>query len=175
MNTSGNPVMRLRIVLAAVLIGVAVLIALRVRGRTAEDHVREAIQKVLDDQVVAWNQGDLDGFMKGYWQSEELTFFSRADARHGWQETYDRYRKRYQGEGKEMGTLRFGGLQIDPAGPKSALVRGQWELTYKDGKKDGGLFTLLLREEPQGWCIVHDHTSARPTEEVPLPQPGEPR
>jgi len=174
MNPSANPMSRVRILFALALIGLAVWMAIRVRegGKTSDEKVREAVQKVLDDQVEAWNRGDLEGFMKGYWQSEQLTFYSGGDVQKGWQATYDRYRKRYQAEGKEMGTLRFEDEQIDPTGPRSAIVRGRWELTYKDGKKDGGLYTLLFREEPQGWCIVHDHTSARPPEQVPLPAPG---
>ena len=100
--------------------------------------------------------------MRGYWKSDDLTFFSDDDPQHGWQQTYDRYRARYQADGKEMGTLKFEQLRVDPTGPKSALVRGHWQLTFQDGKTRGGLFTLLFREESQGWCIVHDHTSAKP-------------
>jgi ketosteroid isomerase-like protein len=159
MNTTPNPMGRMRVLVAAALIGLAVLLVLHVRGKAAEDKVREAVLKVLDDQVEAWNRGDLDGFMKGYWKSDELTFFSGGDVQQGWQATYDRYKARYQGEGKEMGKLKFEDRKVDATGPKAALVRGRWELTFKDGKKIGGLYTLLMREERQGWCIVHDHTS----------------
>ncbi len=153
---------RVRILLAVTV--AALLVVLVVRLRQLQAHEGEnttAILKVLEDQQEAWNRGDLDGFMKGYWKSEELTFFSDDNVQHGWQETYDRYRKRYQAEGTEMGTLTFEQLQVDPTGPKSALVRGRWLLTFKDGKTKGGLFTLLFREEAQGWVIVHDHTSAK--------------
>ena len=68
---------------------------------------RKAIRKVLDDQVIAWNKGDLPGFMEGYWQSKDLRFYSGKDVTSGWQATLDRYRKRYQGEGKKMGQLTF--------------------------------------------------------------------
>ncbi len=171
MNTPANPMGRMRILLALALIGLAVLLVLHVRGRAAEGKVREAVLKVLDDQVEAWNRGDLEGFMQGYWKSDELTFFFEDQVRHGWQETYDRYRDRYQATGKEMGTLTFEDRKVDVTGPRSAAVRGRWQLTFKDGKTKGGLFTLLFREEsPQGWCIVHDHTSAPP--EVPLPPPA---
>ena len=118
----------------------------------------KAIRAVLDAQVEAWNKGDLEGFMKGYWKSEELTFFSGKDKRQGWKETLARYRKRYQGEGKEMGKLRFTELDVQPLGPKHALVRGRWEVTTSK-EKLGGLFTLILRETEDGWRIVHDHTS----------------
>src|SRR5262245_66685660 len=70
------------------------------------------VRKVLDEQVVAWNKGDLVGFMKGYWNSKELTFVSGKDVTRGWQATLDRYKKRYQSEGKEKGTLTFADLQV---------------------------------------------------------------
>lgn len=169
-----NPMARVRILLALAVLILVVLIGWRLRGvgKTPEEKVREAVRKVLDEQVESWNQGDLDGFMVGYWQSNELTFFAGDEVRQGWQETFDRYRKTYRSGGDaQMGTLKFDELRIDPTGPKSAVVRGRWGLTFKDGKTKGGLFTLLFREEAQGWCIVHDHTSAKPPP-VPLPAPG---
>jgi beta-aspartyl-peptidase (threonine type) len=165
-----NPsISRLRIGVALLLVVVAVVLTIHMRkgGENSE----EAIRKVLDDQVGAWNRGDLEGFMQGYWKSDELTFFSDGNnGEQGWQGTYDRYKRRYQSDGKEMGTVKFDELRLDMEGTKSALVRGHWQLTFKDGKTKGGLFTLLFREEPQGWCIVHDHTSV--AAEVPLPAPG---
>ncbi len=156
---------RARVLLTLGMAGLVILLAVRMRAAAepSEEQTRTTVKKVLDDQVAAWNRGDLEGFMKGYWLSDKLTFFSEDRVQRGWQETHDRYRKRYQAEGKEMGSLKFDDLQIDPTGPKSALVRGRWELTFKDGKTAGGLFTLLFRDEKQGWCIVHDHTSAKPS------------
>jgi beta-aspartyl-peptidase (threonine type) len=173
-----NPtVSRVRVVVALGLCFFAALLFFRTRPGTedSEEKARAAILNVLASQVAAWNRGDLEAFMNGYWKSDELTFFSGDEVRQGWQETHDRFRKRYQAEGKEMGTLQFDQLRVDLAGPKSAIVRGRWQLTFKDGKPAGGLFTLLFRQESQGWCIVHDHTSAKPPPEVPVPPPGEPR
>jgi beta-aspartyl-peptidase (threonine type) len=117
---------------------------------------------VLDNQRAAWNEGNLEEFMEGYWHSDELTFYSGNDIQHGWQATIDRYRKRYQSEGKEMGKLAFDDVQVDLIGSDNALVRGRWELTLKDGTNPKGLFTLRFRHLPEGWRIVHDHTSAKP-------------
>jgi beta-aspartyl-peptidase (threonine type) len=127
------------------------------KERAHED--RQAIQDVLDAQVTAWNRGDLEGFMAGYWHSDALAFFSGKEVMSGWQATLDRYRKRYQAEGRDkMGTLSFSDLQIDLLGPDSALVRGRWKLiTSKEPL--GGLFTLLFMRKPEGWRIAHDHTS----------------
>lgn len=128
-------------------------------GNSAQSGSAE-IQHLLDAQVAAWNRGDLDTFMSGYWNSPELTFFSGTDENHGWQAALDRYRKRYQGEGRTMGHLDFGELRIESLGADWAFVRGRWHLTMPDGSEPQGLFTLVLRRIPAGgWKIVHDHTS----------------
>jgi uncharacterized protein (TIGR02246 family) len=118
-----------------------------------------AVRAVLDDQVTAWNRGDLDGFMAGYWKDDRLTFFSGGDITRGWQKTYDRYRKRYQSEGREMGRLEFREVQIESLGTEAAFARGRWQLTMKDGSTPNGLFTLFFRRIDGRWRIVHDHTS----------------
>ena len=121
---------------------------------------RTAVEQVLRTQQDAWNHHDLDGFMAGYWNSAELTFFSGAKQTSGWQATLDRYKATYASPGHEMGTLEFSALRIEMLGPESAFVRGAWHLTMTDGKTPHGLFTLVFREFPKGWKIVHDHTSA---------------
>jgi beta-aspartyl-peptidase (threonine type) len=123
------------------------------------DDAKKSIRQVLDDQQTAWNKGDLEGFMAGYWKSDELSFYSGGDKTKGWNATYERYKKRYQSEGKEMGALTFSELDISVAGNDNAIVRGRWQLTMKDGKTMGGLYTLWVRKLPEGWRIVHDHTS----------------
>ncbi len=122
-----------------------------------------AVQSVLTDQQDAWNRGDLDGFMAGYWADERLTFSSGDTVTRGWQATMDRYRKQYQSDGKEMGVLAFTDVEIEPLGPDAvaAFVRGRWGLVFaKSEEKPNGLFTLVMRKTPAGWKVVHDHTSA---------------
>ena len=120
---------------------------------------KAAIQKILDDQAVAWNKGDLPGFMKGYLESEELSFFSGNKKTQGWKATLERYQKTYQGEGKEMGKLTFNELSIELLGYDHALVRGRFNLKLKS-EDPTGIFTLILRKTNAGWRIVHDHTSS---------------
>lgn len=121
---------------------------------------KQAIQQVLDAQVQAWNRQDLAGFMTGYWHAAELTFFSGGEVATGWQQAFDRYKKRYQSEPGQMGKLEFSDLRIEALGPDGAFVRGRWQLTLPDGKTPHGLFTLIFRRFSDGWKIVHDHTSA---------------
>ena len=122
--------------------------------------LEEGIKHLLVSQVEAWNHGKLEGFMQGYWQSPELTFFSGATVTKGWEPTLLRYRQRYQSEGKEMGKLEFQDLNIDLLSRRSAVVTGTWQLTMSDGKQPHGLFTLVMKRMLNGWKIVHDHTSA---------------
>ena len=144
--------MRRRVV--AALAAAAALGSLAAAGEPAS-----AARSVLDAQVEAWNRGDLEGFMAGYWRSPDLVFCSGATVTRGWDETLARYRKRYQSEGREMGRLRFDGIEVIPLGDDAALARGAWRLVMADGKEPHGLFTLLLRRVDGAWRIVHDHTS----------------
>jgi ketosteroid isomerase-like protein len=120
----------------------------------------KAVERVLRTQQEAWNRHDLEGFMAGYWRSPELTFFSEGKEQDGWDATIERYLAKYSSPGHEMGKLEFSGLRVEVLSQDSAFVRGGWKLTMSDGKTPHGLFTLVFRKFPQGWKIVHDHTSA---------------
>jgi ketosteroid isomerase-like protein len=121
---------------------------------------KSAVENVLRTQQAAWNRHDLDGFIAGYWNSPELTFFSGAKQTSGWQATLDRYRATYASPGHEMGKLDFSELRVEMLGSDAAFVRGAWQLTMSDGKTPHGRFTLIFRKFQEGWKIVHDHTSA---------------
>jgi ketosteroid isomerase-like protein len=119
----------------------------------------EQIRRVLDDQVAAWNRGDVRGFMNGYEDSESLTFVGGAITK-GHARVLENYLKRYSTKEK-MGTLTFSDLEIKPLDADYAAVIGRWRLERaKDAGGDtGGLFTLLFRKTPAGWKIILDHTS----------------
>ncbi len=120
-----------------------------------------AIRAVLDAQTEAWNKGKLEEFMQGYWRSPKLTFYSAGNKRAGYDAVLERYRKTYQSDGKEMGKVTFSEVEVELLGKQAAVVRGRWGLTMSDGKKLGGLYTLLLRHfKKDGWKIIHDHTSS---------------
>lgn len=125
----------------------------------SETSEEKGVRAILDTQVAAWNRGDLEAFMQGYWKSPELTFVSGANVTRGWDETLARYRKRYQSEGREMGTLTFDDLDIQVFSKDAAVVRGAWKLKMKDNSNPGGRFTLIFRHFKEGWRIVYDHTS----------------
>ena len=142
-----------------VLLGVFAGLAISGFAQDGGDAARAAIRKVIAEQEAAWNRQDLEGFMAGYWHSQELTFFSGAHESKGWQAALDRYKKNYQGAGHEMGKLEFANLRIEMLGLEAAFVRGEFHLTMSDGKTPHGLFTLVFRKFPEGWRIVHDHSA----------------
>jgi uncharacterized protein (TIGR02246 family) len=119
----------------------------------------EEIRQVIVKQQDAWNHGDLEAFMAGYWNSPDLTFFSGARESKGWQAALDRYKKSYQGAGHEMGKLEFANLRIEVLSPDAAFVRGEFHLTMSEGKTPHGLFTLIFRKFPEGWKIIHDQSA----------------
>ena len=149
-----------RIFLVSALAG-SLLMAMGTAAQRAEknDENRSAIERVLRTQQEAWNHHDIDAFMAGYWNSSDLTFFSSGKQTSGWQATLGRYKTTYASPGHEMGSLEFSSLRVEMLGPEAAFVRGEWHLTMPDGKTPHGLFTLVFRRFPEGWKIVHDHTS----------------
>jgi ketosteroid isomerase-like protein len=115
------------------------------------------IRKVMDEQAAAWNRGDIDGFMRGYWNSDKLAFVSGANVTRGWQSTLDRYKKTYDSRAK-MGTLTFSDLEITVLSNDAAVVLGSWSLA-RESDNPHGKFTLTFRRFREGWRIIMDHTS----------------
>ncbi len=118
----------------------------------------KAIRGVLTAQAAAWNKGDLDGFLKGYWDDEKLFFISGAKTSKGFQALKERYQMNYQADGKEMGMLTFSDVHVERLGESTAFVRGKWEVKLK-AETLSGWYTLIFRKFPDGWKIIHDHTS----------------
>lgn len=115
------------------------------------------IRRVMNIQTAAWNRGDIEGFMDGYWKSENLVFVSGANITKGWQPTLDRYKKSYDSRAK-MGALTFSDLEVEVLSKDSAVILGSWSL-QRAGDNPHGKFTLVFRRFKTGWKIVHDHTS----------------
>ena len=119
--------------------------------------VDAALRALLTAQAADWNRGDIDGFMQGYWKSEETTFAGTSGVSRGWQTVLDHYHKNYP-DRAAMGHLDFSEIEITPLGNDAALILGRWHLN-RDSGPVGGIFTLVARRFPEGWRIVHDHTS----------------
>ena len=138
-----------------VLFGSVRLVGTLDKGRDVDT---KAIDEVLKAQQAAWNRGDVDAFLVGYWRSPELTFSGGNGVSRGWDGVLARYKKSYPNHAA-MGQLEFSDLEFRFLGPDAALVLGQWHLKRESGDI-GGVFTLVWQKFPDGWKIIHDHTSA---------------
>jgi beta-aspartyl-peptidase (threonine type) len=118
---------------------------------------RAAITKILEAQQSNWNKEDVDAFLEGYWHSSELTFSGSGGIARGWDGVLARYKKNYP-DRAAMGHLDFSGLEFHFLGKDAALVLGHWHLARAQGDV-GGVFSLVWQRVPEGWRIIHDHTS----------------
>jgi ketosteroid isomerase-like protein len=143
------------IVVGAAMTAICLSMVFDVVARQAVASTDEAaIQQLLNDQVAAWNRGDLDAFMEGYQRGNDVTFFANDAVHQGWEANRQRYRAGHT----EMGKLSFTALKTELVGPDAACVQGRFYLA-KAKTVEQGLFTLVLRRTLAGWRIVHDHTS----------------
>ena len=119
----------------------------------------DSIRKVLDDQVTAWNRGDIDTFMTGYDNTPKTTFIG-SGIQHGWENVRKNYHERYSST-ERMGKLDFSGIEIEMLGSDYANVVGHFHLarTAQAGGEAKGIFTLLFHKTAAGWRIIQDHTS----------------
>jgi ketosteroid isomerase-like protein len=136
-----------------------ILMATNVSAATARTPNAVAqIRSILHAQQDAWNRGDVDEFMNGYARSASTVFVSEDSVRRGWETVRARYRQKYSDRAK-MGTLSFSNIEINLLSSDAAVVLGRWRLARAKDHPHGR-FTLIFRRLPEGWRIVHDHTSA---------------
>lgn len=124
--------------------------------RQIDFHVETDIRKVLDQQLKDWNENTIEDFMKSYWKSEGLTFQSGDRRFQGWKALLSMYKTNYSGE--KRGRLNFTDIKIKALSSETAYVIGRWAVIQENTTKTG-LFTLLFRKFPDGWKIIHDHSS----------------
>jgi ketosteroid isomerase-like protein len=116
-----------------------------------------AVRKVLSKQNDAWNHGDIDTFMEGYWKNDSLMFIGKSGVTYGWQNTLNNYKKGYP-DTATMGKLTFTLISVKQLSEKYFRVVGKWFLKRSVGDV-GGHFTLLLEKINGEWVIIEDHTS----------------
>jgi hypothetical protein len=119
---------------------------------------KNKIDLLLEKQVAAWNEGNLEEFMETYWKSEELTFVGSCGPTYGWDSTLASYKKGYPDK-EAMGKLKFTVLKTSKIDRKTILVIGKFELTREIGDLSGH-YTLLIQKINGKWLIVSDHSSS---------------
>lgn len=122
-----------------------------------ENKIISTIEKAMHAQELAWNKGDIEGFMSSYWNSDSLKFIGKNGITFGWQSTLDNYKKSYPDKAT-MGELTFSIVSVELLSENNCYVIGSWNLKRKKGDV-GGFYTLLWKKIKGQWVIVSDHTS----------------
>ncbi len=123
----------------------------------AQKNDEQTIRNILQRQTADWNAGNIDAFMKGYWESDSLTFIGKNGVTYGWQNTLNNYKKNYP-DTATMGKLNFDILSVKRLSVLYFSVVGKWHLTRSVGNIQGH-FTLLFKKIKNQWVIVSDHSS----------------
>jgi len=116
-----------------------------------------SVRRVLNEQTVAWNSGNVDAFMKGYWENDSLMFVGKSGVTYGWKNTLNNYKKNYP-DTTAMGKLDFTIISVKRLSFQYFFIVGKWHLKRSIGDL-GGHFTLLLKKIKGNWVIITDHTS----------------
>ena len=137
----------------------ATIICLNTFSQTPSDKVSSAILSTMQKQTDAWNRGDIDSFMEGYWEDESLTFIGKSGLTFGWQATLDRYKEGYP-DRETMGKLDFSEIKMRKLSGKLVFVTGKWHLARTGDKEDlEGWYSLLWKKIKGKWVIMADHSS----------------
>ena len=123
----------------------------------AQSGDEQTIRKILSDQIIAWNNGNIEEFMKGYWNNDSLMFIGKSGVTYGYHNTLMNYKQHYN-NADAMGTLSFELIKVQRLSPEYYFIVGKWHLKRKIGDV-GGHYNLLFRKINGTWVIVADHSS----------------
>lgn len=135
------------------------LFLLPFNGITQENKDIATVKSILIRQQNDWNNGAIDDFMNGYWESDQLKFVGANGITYGYTNTLQNYHKRYPNR-SAMGKLTFGIKSVEKLSRKVIMLVGTWDLARESGDI-GGYFTLMWKKIKGEWVIISDHTSAR--------------
>lgn len=123
----------------------------------AQNNDVQSIRKILSNQTIQWNKGNLDAFMVGYWNNDSLLFVGKNGPTYGYKNALANYKKGYP-DTVAMGKLKFNILKVQSLDPNYYFVLGRFMLQRSIGDLSGH-FTLLFKKINQQWVIVADHSS----------------
>lgn len=111
----------------------------------------------LQRQADCWNNGDVECFMKDYWQSDSLMYIGKNGVTYGWRQTLERYKVNYP-DAEAMGKLHFEVISLRRLAPDCFFMVGKWNLNRSIGNI-GGHFSLIWKRIDGNWVIIADHSS----------------
>lgn len=133
------------------------LAGLNLSAQPKQHKDEKAILAVLEAQNRAWNQGDVAGFMKGYWENDSLMFIGKSGVTYGYYKTLENYKKGYP-DAAAMGQLTFTNIKIMRLSKNYYFIVGKWYLKRTIGDVSGH-YNLLFQKINGQWVIIADHSS----------------
>ena len=124
---------------------------------SAQSKDEVVIRKMLKQQENAWNEGNLEKFMIGYWQNDSLMFIGKTGPTYGYTNTLANYKKGYP-DTSNMGKFTSTIISFKKLSVEYYYVTGKWFLKRTIGDASGH-YTLLMRKIKGQWVIVADHSS----------------
>ena len=118
-----------------------------------------AIRALLVESTAEWNRGNLEGFILPY--DTAATLVSGSSVLRGKGAIRARYGESYFRTGTPTGVLAFRDLEVRMLGRDHALVVGRYVVSDRASVRESatGIFSLTLARRPEGWRIIHDHSS----------------
>ena len=123
----------------------------------AQSFAEKEIRRIMDQTAKDWSSGNIDEFMKGYWNSDSVMYVGGNKITYGYQNIISAYKRSFP-DTAAMGKLAFELLDVRDLSPEYYLVTGRFFLTRTFGDAKG-VFTLLFRKINGRWLIVYDHSS----------------
>jgi len=115
----------------------------------------------LERSALDWNRGDLDGFLSDYAPESTTTFIDGRRAQEGIGFIRGNYAPRFS-PGARRDSLHFEEVKVRGLSPTLALVTARFILQRGSEITASGPFTLVMERRPEGWKILHDHSSSDP-------------
>lgn len=125
---------------------------------SAQNKDETTIRQLLANQVIEWNKGNIDGFMKGYWESDSLVFIGKKGVTHNYALILENYHNNYPTP-EIMGELTSTILTLKKLSSEYYFITGKWEIVRTDAEGSSGYYTLLIQKKKGKWVIVYDHSS----------------
>jgi uncharacterized protein (TIGR02246 family) len=116
------------------------------------------LQALLDQSARAWNAGDLDGFLITYARDSATTFVTTRGPVYGFETIRGRYAARFD-PGAERDSLHFTDFTVRMLGTDFVVSTARYVLMRGDSVTATGPFTVIWEHRPEGWRMIHDHTS----------------
>jgi uncharacterized protein (TIGR02246 family) len=116
-----------------------------------------AIRAATAASSAAWNRGDIKGHLAIY--DEATTFMTTDGPRPGVAPIEEAFLKKYFNNGVPKQSLAFSQVAVRRLGDDAALETGRFQLSGGGLPEQSGWFTLVWKRTPEGWRVIHDHSS----------------